>query len=129
MVEVYLERAEQLALARDLIRDDRSYSSATALLSVHAAIAMNDALLLGLTGRRSMSTDHIRAVSETERACASKRFNRHGLRHLRSLLSKKTDISYGDDSVSFETASSLANTSERFQEWAYSILRVVERSS
>jgi hypothetical protein len=129
MIEVFLERATQLALARDLIRDDRSYSAATALLSVHTAIAMNDALLLGLTGKRSRSADHSRAIAETQRACVVKKIDIRGLRHLRSLLSRKTDVSYGDDSVSFEAASSLANTSERFQEWAYSILVVVERSS
>jgi hypothetical protein len=129
MIEIFLERARQLALARDLIRDDRSYSAATALLSVHTAIAMNDALMFGLTGKRSRSMDHSRAIIETERACTSKKLNRSGLKHLKWLLSKKTDVSYGDESVSFEAASSLANTSERFQEWAYSILVVVKRSS
>jgi|ERR1017187_5868544 hypothetical protein len=128
MIEVFLERAEQLASARDLVREESSYSAATALLSVHSAIAMNDALLLSLTGKRPKGVDHSRAIIETELACSAKKFNCKGLKHLKSLLSKKTAVSYGDAPISFEAASSLAITSERFQQWVYSIL-VMKRSS
>jgi|SRR5665213_1126538 len=128
MVEIFLERAEQLASARDLVREESDYAAATALLSVHSAIALNDALLLSLTGRRPKSPDHSHAITETELACNANKLNRNGLKHLKSLLARKTAVSYGDAPISYELANSLAITSERFQEWVYSII-VVKRSS
>ena len=125
---VFLERARQLGLARELIRADDLYCSATALVAVHTAIALNDALLLHLGARRPKGRDHSSAVTETEHACSAKKIDAKGLKHLKTLLSRKTAVSYGEVSVSFEVASALAASSERFEEWVFSIIRFNERS-
>ena len=129
MVEVFLERARQLSIARDLVREDAEYASATALLAVHTAIAVNDALLMELSGERYKGADHRRALKATERMCTAKNIRTAGLKHFRTLLSKKTDVSYGEDRISFETASALAYSSQRFEEWALSILKMGRRVS
>lgn len=111
-----------------MIRDDSSYPAAIALVSVHPAIALNDALLLKLRGTRQKNADHTAAATETEKACTERRIDTKGIKHLRLLLSKKSEVSYGERATSFETASALAVSSERFQEWVYSALRRLEKA-
>ena len=45
MNDVFVARARQLRSARELVQDESSFASATALLAVHSGIALNDALL------------------------------------------------------------------------------------
>ncbi len=126
---VFLHRAKQLESARDLVAGDADYGSAAALLAVHTAIALNDALLLKLTGRRPRLSDHAKAADQTKAACSERKLGHGGVAHLQTLLSKKTLISYGDEITSPELAASLGVASSRFQEWAYSILIKVGRKS
>lgn len=126
---VYFDRAGQLGFVRDFIREDDSYPEATALLAVHTAIALNDALLLELVGRRPRNPDHATAVQETETACRARKADHRGLKHLRTLLSKKTEVSYGDTPTTVELAKLLAQTSERFEEWALTTLTSLRRKT
>lgn len=118
-VEVFVARAEQLRLARELVREDADYASATALLAVHSAISLNDALLMQWTGKRSKGTSHQEAVDQTERECGKRRIERNGLKHLRSLVGDKSDISYGEKRVSHSKALVLAEAAGKFEAWAF----------
>ena len=120
---VFLDRAQQLGDARDLLKTDEGYAAATALLAVHTAIALNDALFVQLTGRRSKASDHSKAADATEQACRARSLDHAGIKHLRTLLAKKTLISYSDSVTAPELAVSLAVASLRFQEWALSKMK------
>jgi hypothetical protein len=119
MVEIYLERATQLSSARNLIQADPPYAAAIALLSVHTAIALNDALLLKLGAKSLKNEDHMTSVRETVKGCKTKGIDSTGVAHLKKLVSAKSSVSYGDQSVSFDLASVLSLASQRFEAWVY----------
>jgi len=85
--------------------------------------------MIDLSGARHKDPDHARAVKATQMACAVKKINPSGLKHLRRLLSKKTDVSYGEERVTFDAATALAYSSQQFQGWALSILKRGRRLS
>jgi hypothetical protein len=119
MVEIYLERAVQLSSARNLIQNDPPYAAATALLSVHTAIALNDALLLKLGAKSLKNEDHMASVRETVKRCKANGIDVAGVSQLKKLISAKSQVSYGDQSVSFDFASALSVASQRFEAWVY----------
>jgi hypothetical protein len=120
---VYHRRAIQLASAMKLCQDDlAAYASAAALLAVHSAISYSDAVLIGTVGRRSRREDHRQAAIAHKRACAGAKIDQRGIAHLQTLLSVKTDISYGDQLIDNERIAALCNTAERFQTWAERVL-------
>jgi hypothetical protein len=123
MEDIFLGRAKQLADARDLVRDDENYASATALLSIHTAIALNDALLLRLTGKLFMGADHMSAVQETAKRCRTKRLDGSGVAQLKALISAKTSVSYAAETVTFINAFKLSVASRRFETWVYDRLK------
>ena len=117
-LEVYRSRALQLANAMRFCAEDyRSYASAVALLAVHSAISYNDALCIRFLGKRPKGKDHKDAVSLAEKACKSAKIEPEGIKHLKMLLSAKTDIAYGDRAVNIERAQKLSTTAERFVRW------------
>ncbi len=118
-VEIFVARARELRTARDLVKDDAEYSSATALLAVHSALSLNDALLVQWTGKWTKGSSHQDAVNRTDRECNKRRIETTGLKHLRSLISEKSDISYGNKRVSHSTALGLAEAAKRFEAWAF----------
>ncbi len=123
-IEVYHERATQLADAMELCHDSMAdYASAVALLAVHSAISFNDALLTRLTGKRPKGDDHERVVSATRNACVKDNIEMQGIKHLARLLSAKTDISYGDKEVEYERIETLYETARRFQTWAERVIK------
>jgi hypothetical protein len=124
-VHVYHGRASQLANAMELCHDDmRGYSAAVGLLAVHSAISYNDAVQIKLTGRRTKSQDHSRAIRATEAACHSARIETRGIGHLEKLLSAKTDVSYGDERVDNRRVEFLYQAARAFRAWAEGILGV-----
>ncbi|MHB1701667.1 MAG: hypothetical protein ACYCSN_16370 [Acidobacteriaceae bacterium] len=125
MFEVYLERASQLSAARNLVQDDPPYASAIALLSVHTAIALNDALLMKLGCNSSKGDDHMVSVRETAKRCRAKGLDHSGVEQLRTLVSAKSKVSYGNKPVSFDFATVLSLASQRFEVWAYKRLKEV----
>ena len=121
---VYYRRATQLADAMKLCRDDLpAYASAAALLAVHSSISYGDAVLIGLGGTRPRGENHREAVTALKRACTRAKIDQQGITHFQSLVSVKTDISYGEKQVDDERVAKLCITSERFQVWAERILR------
>jgi hypothetical protein len=123
MLDVFLERGNQLSESRRLMQDDREYAAALALVSIHSAIALNDALLVKLTGKHQMPADHMSAVITTKKQCSQKKIAKDGIRHLESLIRAKTRVSYGDERTSFETATRLAIDSERFEAWVRPLIQ------
>ena len=124
---VYHDRALQLANAMELCHDGiEAYASAVALLAVHSAISFGDAVLVSLTGRRSQAQDHRQAIKAITAACKRARIQTDGIKHLRSLVGAKTDVSYGDREVDKQNAEILYVTASRFQTWAERVLGKIQ---
>jgi hypothetical protein len=123
MLDVFIERGDQLSESRDLMKGSPEYSSALALVSIHCAIALNDALLVKLTGKHHMATNHLVAARRTKKQCTSKNISAVGIRHLEDLLRAKTRVSYSGERTTFETANRLAVASERFEAWVRPLMK------
>ena len=123
MLEVFVERGNQLADSRRLMIDSPDYASALALVSIHCAIALNDAFLVKLTGRHNSSSDHMESVRRSKRQCSTKRIDASGLKHLEELLKAKTKVSYSEEKTTIEAANRLAVASERFETWVRPLIQ------
>lgn len=110
---------------RLLTEDLDALGPAVALLAVHCAISLNDAIQVALTGKRSKYADHQRTAPDLERLCGSTRIDQRGVAHLRWLLNSKSAISYADKP--FLDAALARDRAERFQSWAYSSFKEVLR--
>jgi RNase H-fold protein (predicted Holliday junction resolvase) len=99
------------------------YSAALALVSIHCAIALNDALLVKLTGKYDADQDHMTAIKRTKKHCSARKIETNGVRHLEELLRAKTRVSYSDERTTTEAASRLAVASERFETWVRPLLK------
>ncbi len=124
---VFLNRANALFEGMKFLADDlRTYDAAVALLAVHGAIALNDAILVALTSRRSVAEAHDQAVRELQRTCKRLRIqSKSGVQHFRWLISSKTAISYADER--FGRADEAFAHAERFSTWAYNNFKEVLR--
>lgn len=125
--EIFIERANCCFQGMKLLADDmRAYHAAVALLAVHSATALNDAILAALTKRRSRSEAHEHAITKLEQVCIRVRVaNKAGIRHLSWLLQQKTSISYADQK--FAKADEAQLHAERFLSWAYHNFKEVLR--
>jgi hypothetical protein len=122
IIQVYRQRAEQLAACSDLTANGPEYASATALTAIHSAIAYQDAVLLRLQGKLSRSLDHAKAAEHLEKACRNKKIETSGLKHLKNLVGHKTAVSYGPKVTTTDFAATLAEKAVRFQVWALKTL-------
>jgi hypothetical protein len=123
MLDVFIERGDQLSESRDLMKGSPEYSSALALVSIHCAIALNDALLVKLTGKHQMAADHMTAARRTRKQCSSKKIPSLGIKHLEDLLKAKTRVSYSNERTTPDTANRLAVASERFEAWVRPLMK------
>jgi hypothetical protein len=125
----YLGKAVHFLGAMKLLADDlATYKSSVGLLAVHSAISLNDAILAGVTGKRSKGEDHGNAARELEKVCALARIkNTNGIQHLTWLLGKKTEIAYGEHRLSDATLQLSIDKAERFSNWAYTNFKEVLR--
>lgn len=123
MSNVFAKRAIQFSAARTLLYEDADYTSALALLAVHAAISWNDAVLIELSGKLVRGNDHMAAARATKKLCAPLKLEGDGTTHLMKLIGAKSRVSYGDEEVTSEFAQALSKTSERFEAWARKILK------
>lgn len=110
-----------------LLADDlQTYDAAFVLLAVHGAIALNDAILIALTRKRSRAEAHGRAAKELERTCKQMRVqNKSGVQHLGWLIVHKTAIAYADER--FGNVDEARVHAERFFAWAYNNFKGVLR--
>lgn len=123
MVEVFVERGNQLADSRRLMDNDPQYASALALVSIHCAIALNDAFLSKVTGRHHRGEDHMESVRVTRKQCSSRRIPSDGVKHLEDLVRAKTRVSYSGERTTIEVAMRLAIASERFERWVRPLIK------
>lgn len=99
------------------------------LLAVHSSISLNDAIAVGITGKRSKSEDYRLAATELERLCkATQVTDRKGVQHLSWLLAMKTDVAYGEKRLDKIFLLAARDKAERFQAWAYNNFKGVLRA-
>jgi hypothetical protein len=93
----YIEKADHFFQAMKLAADDvASYRSGIALLAVHSAISLNDAITSGMTGKKNKQQDHSVAVTGLEKIAKRRRIaDLKGVGHFRWLLLEKSKIAYG----------------------------------
>ncbi|MGA8876259.1 MAG: hypothetical protein WB555_12050 [Candidatus Korobacteraceae bacterium] len=110
-----------------LLADDmNAFDAAVALLAVHCAISLNDAVQIAVTGKRSRYENHSQTLEGLKRVCSVNKVDGKGISHLTWLLTNKTAISYGDKR--FAGAMLARDKAERFQAWAYSRFKEVLRA-
>jgi hypothetical protein len=121
----YIEKADHFFHGMRLVADDKSaYRTGIALLAVHSAISLNDAITVGLTGKKSRHPDHLTAVRELKALSAKYRVgNLKGVDHLRWLLTEKTRIAYGRERLDDTFVLLSIDRAERFHSWAYNYFK------
>ena len=95
----YAEKANDFLQEIKLLAafDIAMHRASIGLLAVHSAISLNDAIQASIRGERSKAQDHSSAARELQKICSELNIEElHGVRHFASLLSKKSDIAYGD---------------------------------
>jgi len=113
-------RAMQLAADRALLGDEApQYADAAALLAVHSAISLADAVLVGCTGRRGNDEDHRVASVALRALCVGRHALADGVDHLTWLLARKSDLAYNEKRLSGEDLDRAVLKAERFAAWAY----------
>ena len=109
-----LESANVLA---ELATDGDSYGNAIAVVAVHACIAYNDALSIAWKGVKSTEGDHSRAVDTLVFALGNLAVAER-VRQLRSVLSRKDEVSYQGSYYRVGEAVHLLQQAAAFCAWA-----------
>jgi hypothetical protein len=117
----FIEKADHFFQAMKLVKDDPdAYRTSVALLAVHSAISLKDAVVIGLTGKKSRHQDHSAAVHGLEGLSRKFRIsNKNGIGHLRWLLAGKTKIAYSRERLDDAMLHMSIDRAERFHSWAY----------
>ncbi len=120
-VLLYRRRADSfLRAAGDLATlESDVYAPAIGLLSVHSCIALADAVLVAVEGRRSKAEDHAEAARRLRGWCSAKRLADSGVKHFEWLLGQKNHFSYNDDLVKDEDLFFAKVKMEQFFAWAF----------
>ena len=116
----YRRRADNfLRSAVDLETLDRdSYAPTIGLLSVHACIALADALLVAAEGPRANAEDHGEAARRLQALCSAKHFGNTGVKHFEWLLSMKNHFSYDASVVKDDVCWMAKLKMDQFFVWA-----------
>lgn len=99
--------------------EPRDYGAGVALLAVHAAIALADAIQIAATGERYAGETHARAAAEVVGICRSQKLDASGVKHLAWLLAQKNYFSYESKTVTEEQIKMAQARVERLFAWAY----------
>ena len=123
----YIEKADHFLQAMKLTALELvPYRTGIALLAVHSAISLNDAITAGLTGKKSKHQDHLAAVKELEGISRKHRIhNLNGIGHFRWLLTEKTRIAYGRERLDDALILMSVDRAERFHSWAYNYFKEI----
>jgi hypothetical protein len=127
----YIEKADHFFRAMKLAGLEISeYRSSIALLAVHSAISLNDAITAGSTGKRVRHQDHRAAARELEGISRKQRIqNLNGVGHLRWLMVEKTRIAYGRERLDDALVRMSVDRAERFHSWAYNYFKEILHAS
>ena len=129
MARCHRDRAESFREGMSLLADDLpSYGNAVALLAVHSAISIADAVLIACTGRRCNEPDHRSVLKPLRTLASSRRADPTGIGQLAWLVSRKTDFAYGDRSILDNDIANAKFKAERFLAWAYKNFPEIRRS-
>ena len=113
-------RSKAFFEAMQLLSDDLfSYGDAVALLAVHSAISLADAVLIATTGERSKDQDHSAAAKPLNRVCSMRKLDANGVKHLVWLLQNKSRFAYEDKPTIHNNIKYATVTAERFRAWVY----------
>jgi hypothetical protein len=121
---VFRDRADCFFKTMQYCAEDKANAisplwNSVGLLAVHSAIALADAIMVGMTGKRVTAEDHKSAPETLAKLCKKRGWDASGIRHFRSLVSRKSDFAYGDKRIeSYELEQALLHA-QRFQAWAY----------
>lgn len=118
----FLGRAEEFFQAMKILLDLQERYHAAALLGIHAAIAMNDAITVGSLGKRCRSENHADAKSLLKQVCSVRQIQEpKGISHLSDMLGLKTDIAYGKRFLSgqLKEPKQIHDRCQKFFAWAY----------
>jgi len=127
----YIEKADHFLQAMKLAALELApYRTGIALLAVHSAISLNDAITAGLTGKRGKHQGHLAAVKELEGISRKHRIqNLNGIGHFRWLLTEKTRIAYGRERLDDALIQMSVDRAERFHSWAYNYFKEILHAS
>jgi hypothetical protein len=127
----YIEKADHFLQAMKLAALDLApYRTGIALLAVHSAISLNDAITSGLTGKSGKHQDHLAAVKGLESISNKHHIqNLNGIGHFRWLLAEKTRIAYGRVRLDDAFVRMSIDRAERFHSWAYNYFKEILHAS
>jgi hypothetical protein len=127
----YIEKADHFLQAMKLVAIELPpYRTGIALLAVHSAISLNDAITSGLTGKKPKHEDHMAAVIELESISRELHIgNRNGIGHFRWLIAEKSKIAYGRQRLDDTLVRMSVDRAERFHAWAYNHFKEILHAS
>jgi hypothetical protein len=127
----YIEKADHFFQAMKLAADDvPSYRTGVALLAVHSAISLNDAIAVGIKGKKRKNQDHSKAANDLQKIAKSHGLkDLNGIGHFRWLLQEKSKIAYGPERLDDAFVGLSKTHAERFQAWAYNYFKEILRAS
>jgi hypothetical protein len=109
----------------NLLNDDvPNYRTGIGLLAIHSAISLNDAITVGLTGKRKTYQDHTMAARELEKVCSSSGISdKKGVDHFKWLLGRKNAVAYEHQRFDDKSVSLAVDKAEKFSTWAYTYFK------
>ncbi len=100
---------------------DMERFNGAALLGIHAAIALTDAVVVHHVGTRAADEQHAEAVRLLKKVCCSVKVDTSGADRLSSILARKTAVAYDEHFIptDSEDTKRIRLNVERFFTWAY----------
>ena len=101
------------------MQDDlEGFGDVVAVIAVHGAIALVDAILEGFGTGRSKDEDHRTAAQKMRRLCGRLQIDSDGVLHFIKLAKQKSLFSYGDQRLDHNKIKAAVVHLERFTSWA-----------
>jgi hypothetical protein len=127
----YVEKAGHFFDGMKLLFEDLdSYRTGIGLLAIHSAISLNDAISVGLTGKRGKHQNHAQSVHELTELCTSNKvLNTEGVNHLAWLVARKNKVAYEHRRLDDKSVKLAVEKAERFSAWAYNYFKEILRGA
>lgn len=125
---IYRDRADAflrtIPLMQDL--DEPGHGPSLALLAVHAAISLTDAVLVVETGARS-DDDHSATANELKRLAKAKRLDAKPVNGFQWLLSNKNHFAYDSKSLNEKDVKTAVRHAQIFATWVFESFKSVAK--
>ena len=92
---------------------------AIGLLTVHASIALADAVLVATKGSHATGDDHGVAARRLRAWCSANGLSVEGIKHFEWLLNKKTPFSYAEQHIREDESQNAKLKMEQFFVWVF----------